>query len=65
MMNCDELAWMLPPFRLLQKKPFGYLLQELRTDAPRPYYLTVRIYGIKAVARKRLEEALEHGIKTL
>jgi hypothetical protein len=39
----------------------NYLLEELRTDASLPYYLTVRIYFFKKKANTALEYVMTTG----
>lgn len=36
-----------------------FLLQELRTDAPKPYWLTIRTYVTRSTAEIGLKKALE------
>jgi hypothetical protein len=59
-----ELRTNLKPWRLFQKKfPEGvrYLLQELRLDSAKPYYLTQRIFLGKQKALMALREVRETG----
>jgi|SRR5271166_6265398 len=39
----------------------NYLLQELRTDAPQPYYLTLYVYYFSKKARTGLKHVMETG----